>query len=87
MKSIHFNQAPTMNGKLTTRFTDIVVENYKPKILKSLAHRQMKTRCEDFSETDGFLEVMDHAPCSWDCDICDWQEFIGGYRPHPHWID
>jgi len=88
MKSIYFNQVPALNGKLTMRFTDVVVENFKPKIHKKLAEKQMKTLCED---TDN-IDYPDHPSeydsfCSWDCDICDWQNYIGKYRPHTHYID
>lgn len=27
------------------------------------------------------------GPCSWDCDVCDWQAFTGQYITHTHSVD
>jgi hypothetical protein len=48
MKSIHFTQAPTMRGKRTKRYTDIVVENFKHRELAKVHQADMKTWDDEF---------------------------------------
>lgn len=82
MKSIHFATPPTMNGKLTMRYTDVTVENLKPKMLAAIHRDEMLGR--DVGDVD--LDCGEGlAP--WDCHWCDFREATGVFRPHSHEYD
>lgn len=82
LKSIHFSTPPTMNGKLTMRYTDVVIENFKPKMLAAIHKNEMAGRGQDAEMVD----YEDHL-ASWDCHHCDWWRATGIYRPHNHEYD
>lgn len=83
MKSIHFATPPTLNGKRTMRYTDVTVENFKPKMLGAIHRREMR------GEDDEGVELVEHNDhlASWDCHYCIWWEATGIWRPHRHEYD
>lgn len=83
LKSIHFGTPPTMNGKRTMRFTDLVVENFKPKVLAAI-HKQEMAGTED-EGVEEFYE--DEHLSSWSCHWCEYREATGIFRPHHHEYD
>lgn len=88
MKSIHFNQVPTMNGKRTMRFTDVVAENFKQRELAKVHAREMCNHEPDYDglKEDPDLECRDYLT-SWDCHWCDYLQSTGVRHPHQHDFD
>jgi len=82
MKSIHFATPPTMHGKLTMRYTDVMLENLKPKMLAAIHREEMLGREQDAE----IVEYEDHL-ASWDCHHCLWWEATGIWRNHHHEYD
>lgn len=68
-----------MNGKLTMRYTDVVIEDLRPKVLEQIHQKEMRNEPDQVD-----LVYPDEHLASWDCHVCDWYEWLGQRPPKHH---